>query len=348
MSDEKMLDIIRIVSCVVALGLSVSVNAGWFEFGGNNDAIVEILQTTNISSKITAIGGHPKSVRIDRVSNDGSVVVGHFNYPKQTWDKTQIFRYTQSGGIENLGALDGKSVSHICVSADGLVIWGTIFIKNEGSHVFRYTQSNGFQDLGTMGQTIQDLGTMAPVYIGVGGVSSDGSVIIGNFRTKQSPSGSSPYHAFSYSQSKGFEDLGTMGADSAFALGISDDVSLIVGNIQLANTSSHAVRYSRSDGVVQDLGVGGLAAFATGVSNDGSVIVGKFFGEFSFINYKHYNHVFIYTKAGGVQKLGAMGGKDVGDPSISADGTKLVGSYMDSNGESYSYIAKIVLPEARK
>jgi len=216
-----------------------------------------------------------------------------------------------------------------------MVIWGTFYIKNEGSHIFRYTQENGLQDLGTLGRES----------VAINGVSTDGSVIVGSFLFTRTPGAgkSLSYHAFSYSQSKGFEDLGTMGAESAFARGISDDGSLVIGNFQLADTSSHAFRYSRSDGV-QDLGVGGVAAFATGFSNDGSVIVGKFFEKFSFFNYTYYNHVFIYTKAGGVQKLGAMGGISVGDPSISADGTRLSGGYIDSDGESYIYTAKLVLP----
>lgn len=341
MSDgKKLLRVIRTIGMVLALGVSMSADAGWFGFGGDKRATVEISLTTNISSKVAAIGGLPKSVRISAVSGDGSVVVGKFrnNQPSHDW---QIFRFAQSSGIENLGTMgkEKDSIEATCISTDGMVIWGTFYVKNEGSHIFRYTQANGLQDLGTMGRES----------VAINGVSHDGSVIVGSFLfTRQPGAGKSlPYHAFSYSQSKGFEDLGTMGAESAFARGISDDGSLVVGNFQLADTSSHAFRYSRSDGV-QDLGVGGVAAFATGFSNNGSVIVGKFFGEFSFINYTHYNHVFIYTKTGGVQKLGAMGGRSVGDPGISADGSRLFGSYIDSDGESYVYTAKLIQEKDRQ
>jgi uncharacterized membrane protein len=139
-------------------------------------ATVEILQTTNISSKVTAIGGLPKSVIISGVSGDGSVVVGKVRN-KQPPQDYQIFRYTRSSGIESLGTFGKKSIDDIRLSADGLVIVGSFYIKNEGSHVFRYTQSNGFQDLGTMGQKA----------LGVNAVSADGSVIVGDFSYSSTP-----------------------------------------------------------------------------------------------------------------------------------------------------------------
>ena len=335
-SEKRLLKVIGIISCVLALGLSMSADASWFKFGGDKGAKVEILQTTNISSKVTAIGGLP-IVIIGGISSDGSVVVGHFR-SKQEPNDWQIFRYSQSSGIENLGPMGGKGFNHLCISADGSVIWGTFYIENEGSHLFRYTQSKGLQDLGTMGKKSID----------VNGTSADGSVVVGSFLYLMTPENSPRYHAFRYSQLQGFEDLGTMGAESAFAHGVSADGSLIVGNFHVANSSDHAFQFSRSDGV-QDIGaVGGVAAFATGISNDSSVVVGMYFGEFSFFNFTYYNHVFIYTKIGGVQKLGAMGGRSVGAPIISADGTKIIGSYTDSNRESYIYTAKIVLPTTQE
>jgi probable HAF family extracellular repeat protein len=298
-------------------------------------ATVEILQTTNISSKITAIGGLPKSVHIQGVSGDGSVVVGIFrsNQVPHGW---QIFRYTRATGIENLGTMGRtlgiNGISEICVSADGLVIAGTFYIENDGSHIFRYTQSNGLQDLGTMGRKV----------LAVSGVSADGLVIVGSFIFSLTPE--TRFHAFKYSESQGFEDLGTMGAESAFAHGVSADGSFIVGNFHVPNGGDHAFRYSQSNGV-QDLGaVGGRTAYATGISDDGSVMAGLYFGGFSFFWFSYYNRVFIYTETDGVQKLGAMSGKSARAHSVSADGTKFNGSYIDYSDESYAFTAKIVFP----
>lgn len=287
---------------------------------------VEILQITNISSKIDDFGGLPKSVLIRGISSDGLVVVGKYRL-KQPPYEWQVFRYTQSGGMENLSKVWKKKIHDLCISADGLVVWGNFYTENDVLHIFRYTQSNGFQDFENLGKA------SALVY----GVSGDGSVIVGHFMDNLSL----PYHAFRYSQDHGFEDLGDMGAESAFAKGISADGSFVVGNFHVANGSDHAFLYSSSGGM-QDIGdIDSQAAFAHDISNDGSIVVGSFWGEYSFFRYKHYSHAFIYTKASGIRKLGTMGGRSTGVIRISTDETRLFGSYYDSNDESFIYTANI-------
>ena len=310
--------------------------------GCGKSATVEILQTTNISSKVAAICTNPRSVYVTDVSEDGSVVVGQCQNEQAPGD-WQAFRYSPSGGVENIGAKGIKSIGRIRISADGSVIWGTFYIENEGSHIFRYTRSAGLQDLGTMGKKA----------ISVNAVSADGSVIVGDFLNSLTEY-PTLYHAFRYSQSQGFEDLGAMSTESTFAGGVSADGSLIVGDVEIGTSSknsvrfisAHAFRYSRSEGM-KDIGVAGWGedAFATGISNDGSVIVGQ--GRFSIgfiVSFYSDNHVFVYTEKGGMQKLMPMGNKSVGVTRISADGTRIIGSYRKSNGESYVYMGKLVLP----
>ena len=289
--------------------------------------VVHISETTNISSKITAVGGVPASVRISDVSGDGSVVIGRFSKNKVRYDDWQVFRYTKSGGIENLGPL-ARDINTLCISADGSVIWGSFYIQNEGSRLFRYTPLKGLQDLGTLGRK-----AIIPY-----AASADGSVVVGSFLHSTTPEKKPLYHAFKYSEAHGFEDLGTMGAESAFARGVSADGSVIVGNFHVANSSDHAFRYSRQDGVQDLSAVGGKAAFGTGISNEG-VVVGTFYGPLNFHEQRYYGHVFLYRKSGGVEKLGAMGGTSAGKVRISADGTKMLGSYTNSARESYVYIA---------
>lgn len=314
--------------------------------GCGKSATVEILQTTNISSKVAAICTHPRAIYVTDVSENGSVVVGKCQ-KQQGPDDWQAFRYSQARGVENIGAMGGiKSIDEIQISADGSVIWGTFYIKNEGSHIFRYTQSAGFQDLGTMGKKA----------ISVNAVSADGSVIVGNFSNSLTEN---PllYHAFRYSQSQGFEDLGAMSTESTFAGGVSADGSLIVGHVSIGTSSkgpvryisTHAFRYSRSEGM-KDIGAAdqGDRAFATGISNDGSVIVGH--GNFciSFVVcFYEENYVFIYTEKGGMQKLTPMSRLPPGITRISADGTRIIGSYRKRNDEAfeaYVYMGKLVLP----
>lgn len=259
---------------------------------------------------------------------------------KQAQDGWQAFRYSQARGVENIGAIGGiKSIDHIQLSADGSVIWGAFYINNEGSHIFRYTQSAGFQDLGTMGKKA----------ISVNAVSADGSVIVGDFSNSLTEY-PTLYHAFRYSQSQGFEDLGAMSTESTHAGGVSADGSLIVGHVSIGTSSkssvrfisTHAFRYSRSEGM-KDIGVlrWGNDAFATGISSDGSVIVGQ--GVFLIDYFYRDSYVFIYTEKSGMGKLLPMGGASVGITRISADGTKVIGSYR-VNDESYVYMVKIVLP----
>lgn len=310
---------LRIVLCLCAVLATPAATA----------AEVHVSETINISSKITAVGGVPRSVHISDVSGDGSVVVGRFSRNKDRYDDWQVFRYTKSHGIEDLGPI-AKDINTLCVSADGSVIWGSFFVQNEGSRLFRYIRSYGIQDLGTLGRR-----AIIPY-----AASADGSVVVGSFLHTTTPEKKPLYHAFKYSETRGFEDLGTMGAESAFARGVSADGSVIVGNFHVANSGGHAFRYSRRDGV-QDLSpVGGKAAFATGISNEG-VIVGTFFGPLNFHEQKYYGHVFLYTKSSGVKTLGAMGGTSAGKVRISADATRIIGSYTNSTRESYVYIATV-------
>jgi uncharacterized membrane protein len=189
-------------------------------------ATVQVNERFNISSEVTAAGGVPASVRISDVSSDGSVVIGRFSKNKVRYDDWQLFRYVRGRGIENLGPL-AKDINTLCLSGDGAVIWGSLYVKDESSRLFRYTQSHGLEDLGAFGR----------MGIHPYGASSDGAVVVGSFHRTMTPENKPIYHAFRYSERDGFQDLGSMGAESAFARGVSADGSVIVGNFHVANSS---------------------------------------------------------------------------------------------------------------
>jgi probable HAF family extracellular repeat protein len=292
-------------------------------------ATVQVNERFNISSEVTAVGGIPASVRISDVSSDGSVVIGRFSKNKVRYDDWQVFRYVRGRRIEDLGPL-AKDINTLCVSGDGAVMWGSFYVKDEGSRLFRYTQSHGLEDLGAFGR----------MGIHPYAASADGAVVVGSFRHTMTPENKPIYHAFRYSERDGFQDLGSMGAESAFARGVSANGSVIVGNFHVANSNDHAFHYSRAAGV-DDLGaIGGTAAFATG-SADNGLVVGTFFGKLDFYRQAYDNHVFIYTRSAGAIKLGAMGGKSAGTVRVSADGRRLVGSYTTAARESYLYIGTV-------
>lgn len=288
-------------------------------------ATVEKLRDINISSLIATIDGLPVSVRISAVSADGSVIIGTFTNPEYRFER-RVFRFTKLAGIEDLGKFSDQRIEGLCMSSDGKIIWGKFYFDNGKHHVFRHTLNEGLQDLGTLGKSSID----------VNAVSADGSSIVGSYQ--HSMLNNTPlYHAFRYSESRGFEDLGTMGAESAFARGVSADREIIVGNFHPKDGTDRAFRYTRSEGRLDIGEVGGAPTFALGVSANGNVVVGIYFYGSGFIADSFTQHAFLYTKAGGLQKLGALGGKSVGTISISEDGTKISASYMDSNDESWVY-----------
>jgi len=173
------------------------------------------------------------------VSADGSVIVGVIvggisdTNGKFGW---RAFRWTQSGGMQDLGIMGGAWVKG--VSADGSVIVGNFRdAKNYERHAFRWTQSGGTQDLGTMGGGAEN----------VTGVSADGSVIVGFFLA--------PYgvlHVYRWTESGGAQDLGALSGQAALPHRVSADGSVIVGMYR-DNGVAHAFRWTQSEGA-QDLG----------------------------------------------------------------------------------------------
>ncbi len=102
------------------------------------------------------------------LSADGNVVVGT-GRPGGTDYSQHVFRWTASGGMEDLGTLGAGTVT--AVSADGNVVVGTgrPDATDYSQHVFRWTASGGMEDLGTL----RGRSSWAT------GVSADGSVVGG-------------------------------------------------------------------------------------------------------------------------------------------------------------------------
>ena len=244
------------------------------------------------------------------VSNDGLVVVGGSN-------NTRSFRWTASGGMQDISNSNVGSNYATGVSGDGMIITGIgNFNNNSRSGSFRWDSISGMVDLGT-------------VYPGLGNsanaISSDGHSIAGYTGT---PSGYN--HAMLWRDTQGFQDLGKLnGSDSSRAEAISADGSVVVGNSWLSYSSTHfeAFVWTASAGM-QSIGVlpGMSNSFAYGVSADGTVIVGA-----------SYTNAFRYTASGGMQDLGVIN-NGVGLPHtvatvVSGDGKVVVG-YSGSGNAS--------------
>ena len=270
------------------------------------------------------------------LSSDGSVAVGNFGNGQNLVG----FRWTHSGGVLAFDALpaqvgssvtalsaDGlvavgrsgaqneavrwpggkltptslltaawESLVPLYVSADGSVIAGTGVLTGGAAGAFRWTQASGPTSLGDFQST--------NVY--VTGMSSDGSVIIGNAGNGLNTTG------YIWSSKAAGNKLGQLsklnGDDHTNALAVSPDGSLVVGDSIQTGASSRRVRWtSKTTPILLDPADPGTPAWGcgggpfstcSGTSTDGSVI------------YTQRNSIAqIWTAAKGLQALAVLQGK---------------------------------------
>jgi probable HAF family extracellular repeat protein len=182
------------------------------------------------------------------VSADGSVIIVNIS--------PVAYRWTLSGGLENLGNLGGTSTGANDVSADGSVIVG---YSNNGAgdpYAFRWIQGFGMVNIGAY-------------YSFADGVSGDGSTVTG-FETGSA----GLYRAFKWTQSGGFEFNIAGNFSEGFA--VSGGGSIIVGY-----KGGGAFRLSTAGGLEELnqvysslLTPGSDLSTALDISSDGQYIVG--------------------------------------------------------------------------
>lgn len=200
------------------------------------------------------------------ISNDG-IVVG---------DNTasgQYFLWTAGAGQMDIGgrtAGDGVG-GQSTISHDGLVVGGTVFNPNSGTHEMgRYNVATGtWTALGGIG-AISDAETSSGWHI-----SGDGSSIVGlGWVTPGSA------HAVQWRQSTGMVDLGTTTVGrSSRANNVNFDGSVVVGWQDNDNGRQGAVWVNGTQELIFN-NDGFAASEATAVSNDGTFVSGFQFGGF--------------------------------------------------------------------
>lgn len=191
------------------------------------------------------------------VNADGTAVAG------EGWDGDirRAFRWTEQGGIENLGTLYGnRNCEGHGISSDGLTVVGSGNIEpGEGHRAFRWRADPGMVRLGTL---------MNSSYATA--VSADGSVVAGD-------SAFPNWRAFRWTESEGMIGLPWLpDAHEARATGITADGSTIVGYCEVFGPSNRAFQWSDVEGT-RDLGrpSGTRSAEAFAISDDGAVVVGS-------------------------------------------------------------------------
>jgi probable HAF family extracellular repeat protein len=129
------------------------------------------------------------------------------------------FRWTPTGGLQDLGLTTGTESIAIAISADGSTVVGEARDASGFWRAFRWTATTGMQDLGTLG------GPESAAF----SVNQDGTVIVGRSLTSGS-TGSD--HAFRWTVTNGIEDLrsalqsaGVHTADNWLTVDTADGVS---------------------------------------------------------------------------------------------------------------------------
>ena len=241
------------------------------------------------------------------ISNDGSVVVGSYSL---TPGSDKSYRWTQAGGMADLGNLGGNPYSRaVAVSDDGSVVvgygyaaWGSVF------HAYRWTQAGGMVDLTPM--VGQDHVATA--------VSGDGNVVVINDVTGSN-------RAYRWTQAGGLSDIGDLGGGTSYASGISGDGTIIVGKSSLG-PNELAFRWTQGSGMTSLGHLGGGGSEAHAISRDGLVVVGSSFtNTFDTIAFR-------WTQAGGMVSLGHLGGAFSVARAVSGDGEVVVGESLSGAG----------------
>ena len=198
------------------------------------------------------------------VSADGAVVVGEAEGEAEYGvGDGRAFRWTASGGMQDLDTLGGGGSMASGVSADGAVVVGVVYRR-----AFRWTALGGMQDLGTLGG----------YWSGAYGVSADGAVVVGGARNAAGQP-----RAFRWTASGGMQDLGTLpGSRESGAYSVSADGSVVVGwDYNAGQGQYRAFRWTAAGGM-EDLNTtyaslltnGSVLIKARAISPDGRYIVG--------------------------------------------------------------------------
>jgi len=183
------------------------------------------------------------------VSADGSMIIVDI-YPS-------AYRWTQTGGLEDLGTLGGNSSSASDISADGSYICGFSYVSAGDPYAFRWTEGVGMGQIGTF-------------YSFGRGISDDGKTITGD------ETGSAGIHkAFRWTQSGGFEF--NIAGNFSQGNAVSGNGSIIVGD-----NGGGAFQLSSLGGLEELnqvyaslLSPGSDLYTALAISSDGQFIVGQ-------------------------------------------------------------------------
>jgi len=260
------------------------------------------------------------------ISADARVVVG-FSW---SGEGLRAFRWTEAGGMENLGTLPGFEASMAtATNADGSVVVGTC---NKGGNAqtaaFWWSAATGMRRIIDWPEGRNHSAAFD--------VSADGTVVVGSARTQSGMQGLI-WDAKS-GQSVTLGDLVPFLPGRSFcqALGVSDDGRVVVGEARVAPDVNgvkvtQAFRWTPESGMAPlgTLYPGTFVSQAVAVSGDGRVVTGASAGA----NGSSLFEPFRWTPAGGMVSL-IPGGLGVGI-ACSRDGSVVLGNTSMSPGSEF-------------
>jgi probable HAF family extracellular repeat protein len=196
-------------------------------------------------------------------------------------DTVHAMRYTDAGGLVDLGSLGGDSYGF------GINRWGQVAGYSYAGSVFNIRAF-----LATPGQAMRDLGTLTGFGSSFASGINDAGQVAGH-----SEAGGGRWHAFRFTPGLGLQDLGTPADAYSYAGGINAS-GQVVGRIDRIGIGTHAFRYT--DGVgLQDIHALGTGSWAMGLNDAGAVVGFAFTGD-------PRPHAFLYTDADGMVDLNTL------------------------------------------
>ena len=292
--------------------------------------VLALLATVAWSQTLTwlgTLGGDWSEARA--VSADGSVVVG---VAKNAAGQSRAFRWTRTGGMEDLGTLGGSESAALDVSWDGSVVVGWAQDAAGRRWAFRWTRMDRMQDIGKI-ISISLNSKVYKVHVTESiahAVSADGSKVIGEFvqRIGSGDNYIDIYCYFLWDKSVGSEMLDTYWGT---IFDISPDGSILV------STSDNGFWGQREFRIVHRLEnrvhriEGCISAKSAAISANGKVIVGVAQGN-------HGGDLAVRWREGaGVQILGTLGGNWSRARGVSADGSIVVGDSEDAAENRHAF-----------
>ncbi len=185
------------------------------------------------------------------VSNDGEVVAGYSFVPGLG---QAAYRWTSTGGVQDLSAVLGAPSPVWAMSSDGDVL-----VTN--THLYKVSTG-----------ALTSLGSLGGGETFARAISADGSVVVGG-----SNNTAGEQRAFRWTAAGGMQDLGTLpGGWDSMANDVSANGDVVVGWSSVASGLTRAFRWTAATGMQELLTLGSGASFALAVSADGSVVVGDY------------------------------------------------------------------------